>query len=63
MTKSGKQDVLMNLGDIYPTIVDIVGAKTPKNYKIDGESMIPFLTTSKKGASRLDLLISFKYAR
>lgn len=47
MTKSGAQDVLANIGDIVPTVADLVGFKIPKNYHIDGESMVPFLTTSK----------------
>ncbi|MGY6649694.1 sulfatase-like hydrolase/transferase [Wenyingzhuangia sp. IMCC45574] len=47
-TKKGEQDVLMNLSDILPTIADIVGFKFPKDYEINGESMIPFLTTDKK---------------
>ncbi len=48
MTKSGKQDVLANLADLLPTVADIVGVELPKDYDINGESLIPFLTTEKR---------------
>lgn len=47
MTKHGKQDVLMSVADILPTIADLVGYEIPADYKIDGESMVPFLYTDK----------------
>lgn len=48
MTKKGEQDVLASLADIVPTIADLAGVKVPDSYEINGESLIPFLTTDKK---------------
>ncbi|MFD2256642.1 sulfatase-like hydrolase/transferase [Luteolibacter algae] len=47
MTKHGKQDVLLNLTDLLPTIADLGGYSLPKGYEINGESMVPFLYTDK----------------
>jgi arylsulfatase A-like enzyme len=47
MTKQGEQDVLANMADILPTIADIAGVKIPNSYEINGESLMPFLTTAK----------------
>ena len=47
MKKHGEQDVLMSLVDVLPTIADLVGFEIPKDYEIDGESMVPFLFTDK----------------
>lgn len=47
MKKHGKQDVLMSVADVLPTIADLVGFKIPADYKIDGESVVPFLFTDK----------------
>lgn len=60
MTKSGEQDILMNIGDILPTIADIVGTKIPKSYKLDGESLLPYLTTKK--SSHRDWVYSYRSA-
>ncbi|WP_083631379.1 sulfatase-like hydrolase/transferase [Labilibacter marinus] len=48
MTKQGEQDVLMNIADLVPTIAEIAGVKIPDSYEINGESLIPFLTTDKQ---------------
>jgi arylsulfatase A-like enzyme len=48
MTKKGAQDVLVNISDMLPTIADIAGVEVPNSYEINGESLIPFLTTKKK---------------
>ncbi|MCW2120733.1 sulfatase-like hydrolase/transferase [Flavobacterium sp. 7A] len=48
MTKKGKQEVLVNISDVLPTIAEITGVTLPKDYEINGESLIPFLTTNKK---------------
>lgn len=48
MTKQGLQDVLVNMSDMLPTIADIADVKIPDSYEINGESLIPFLTTDKK---------------
>ncbi|QBG46842.1 sulfatase [Verrucomicrobia bacterium S94] len=47
MKKHGEQDVLMSVADMLPTIADLVGYKIPADYKIDGESLVPFLFTDK----------------
>ncbi|MDO6802321.1 sulfatase-like hydrolase/transferase [Wenyingzhuangia sp. 1_MG-2023] len=48
MTKKGKQEVLANISDILPTIADVGGVEIPESYEINGESLVPFLTTDKK---------------
>jgi arylsulfatase A-like enzyme len=48
LTKKGEQDILMNFSDILPTIADVAGFKIPENYEINGESLMPYLTTGKK---------------
>ncbi len=58
MTKEGKQTALANLGDILPTIADIVGVEIPEDYHLDGESLIPFLTTEKE--SHRDFIYSYR---
>ncbi len=47
LTKKGAQDVLANMSDMIPTIAELGGVKIPDSYEINGESLIPFLTTSK----------------
>ena len=47
MQKQGEQDILVNVADVLPTVADIVGYKIPKNYKVDGVSLLPYLTTNK----------------
>ncbi len=49
MTKHGEQDVLMTVADMLPTIADLVGYEIPKDYQIDGESLVPFLYSDKPG--------------
>ncbi|WPR71073.1 sulfatase-like hydrolase/transferase [Flavobacterium sp. NG2] len=48
MTKKGKQEVLVNISDVLPTIAELTGVSLPKDYEINGESLVPFLTTNKK---------------
>ncbi|CAZ97767.1 sulfatase-like hydrolase/transferase [Zobellia galactanivorans] len=48
MTKKGLQDVLVNISDMLPTIADIAQVEIPDSYEINGESLLPFLTTDKK---------------
>lgn len=45
--KTGEQDVLMNFSDILPTIADVAGVEIPEEYEINGESMMPVLTTNQ----------------
>lgn len=58
MKKQGRQEALANLGDILPTIADIVGVEIPDDYKIDGESMLPFLTN--KNEAHRDFIYSYR---
>lgn len=47
LTKKGKQDILVNIADVLPTIADITGVKIKKDYKVDGVSLWPYLTTDE----------------
>jgi arylsulfatase A-like enzyme len=47
MTKHGEQDVLVNMSDMLPTIAELAGARLPVDYEINGESLVPFLSTPK----------------
>lgn len=47
LTKKGKQDILVNLSDMVPTIAEIAGVEIPETYEINGESLWPWLTTEK----------------
>ncbi|MFR9650869.1 MAG: sulfatase-like hydrolase/transferase [Rikenellaceae bacterium] len=60
MTKQGEQDVLMNVADVLPTVAQIAGCKLQSDYKLDGESILPFLTTKK--SSHRDWLYSYRSA-
>ncbi|MEH0152705.1 sulfatase-like hydrolase/transferase [Limibacter armeniacum] len=48
MSKQGEQDILANISDVLPTIVDIVGIKVPESYELNGESLLTYLTTDQK---------------
>lgn len=58
MTKQGRQDVLVSIADMWPTIADIVGFEVPEDYEVDGESMYPFLFGDK--AEHRDWNYSYK---
>ena len=47
LTKKGAQEVLANMSDLIPTIADLGGVVIPDSYEMNGESLMPFLTTSK----------------
>jgi len=47
MRKHGRQDVLVSIADVLPTIADLVGFDIPEDYEINGESLVPFLFTDK----------------
>ena len=47
MTKKGLQDILVNMSDMLPTIAEIASVKIPDSYEVNGESLLPFLTTDK----------------
>ncbi|WP_109831283.1 sulfatase-like hydrolase/transferase [Reichenbachiella versicolor] len=49
MTKQGEVDIVVNLSDVLPTIADVVGVEIPESYEINGESLIPYLTTKEAG--------------
>lgn len=48
MKKHGEQNIEVNIADILPTIAEIVGTKIPKDYEINGKSLVPYLFTHKK---------------
>ncbi|QEG21316.1 sulfatase-like hydrolase/transferase [Mariniblastus fucicola] len=43
MTKQGRQDVLVNMSDLLPTIADLSGFKVPSDYEVNGQNLVPFL--------------------
>ncbi|MGC6505418.1 MAG: sulfatase-like hydrolase/transferase [Coraliomargaritaceae bacterium] len=47
-TKRGKQDILLSLSDVLPTVAEIMGVDLPSDYEINGESFWPWLTTDKE---------------
>ena len=47
MTKQGRQDVLVNMADMLPTIADLTGAMVLSDYEVNGESLVPFLFTDQ----------------
>ena len=47
LTKQGRQNVLINMSDILPTIAELTGVKLPADYEINGESLVPFLFSDK----------------
>ncbi|TWU54689.1 Arylsulfatase [Rubripirellula tenax] len=47
MTKHGRQDVLVSMADMLPTIADLTGTKIPSDYEVNGDSFVPFLFTDK----------------
>eukprot|EP00189_Rhodosorus_marinus_P009961 CAMPEP_0184744754 /NCGR_PEP_ID=MMETSP0315-20130426/7447_1 /TAXON_ID=101924 /ORGANISM="Rhodosorus marinus, Strain UTEX LB 2760" /LENGTH=499 /DNA_ID=CAMNT_0027216575 /DNA_START=382 /DNA_END=1881 /DNA_ORIENTATION=- len=52
LTKQGKQEELVNVGDLLPTLADIMGVEDvlekPVKYEKNGVSLWPYLTTSKR---------------
>ncbi len=48
ITKVGKQDVLLNISDVLPTVAEIAEVELPCDYEINGESFWDFLTTDKE---------------
>ncbi len=58
MTKQGRQEALVNLGDVLPTIAEVVGVELPKGYEVDGRSLLPFLTT--KTTEHRDFVYSYR---
>ncbi|ADE53525.1 sulfatase-like hydrolase/transferase [Coraliomargarita akajimensis] len=49
MTKQGRQEALVSIVDMWPTIADLVGFDIPNDYAYDGESLVPFLFGDKEG--------------
>jgi len=47
MKKHGRQDVLVNMSDMLPTIAELAGVDLPPDYEINGESLVPFLFADK----------------
>ncbi|MGC6505411.1 MAG: sulfatase-like hydrolase/transferase [Coraliomargaritaceae bacterium] len=47
MKKQGRQNVLVSIVDLWPTIADLTGFTIPENYAHDGVSLVPFLYGDK----------------
>jgi arylsulfatase A-like enzyme len=47
-TKHGQQDILLDLSDVLPTVAEVMGAKLPAGYEINGQSFWPWLTGSQR---------------
>ena len=47
MTKQGRQNVLVNMSDMLPTIAELTGATVSEDYEINGKSLVPFLYTDQ----------------
>ena len=55
--KRGATDELTDFTDIAPTLVEVSGAKVPRGYSFDGESLVPFL--SGKSDSHRDWIYGY----
>ncbi|MBB6429839.1 sulfatase-like hydrolase/transferase [Algisphaera agarilytica] len=60
LTKQGKQDVLLTLADMLPTLAEVMGVEPPEGYELHGESFWSFLTTDQ--ADHRDWVYSYKGA-
>ena len=47
MTKHGKQEIMVSLADVMPTVAELCGYKFPADYKLDGKSLVPYLFTDQ----------------
>lgn len=47
-TKSGMQDVLLNIADVWPTLAEVMQVDVPDDYEVNGESFWGWLTTDKQ---------------
>ncbi len=47
-TKTGEQDILLNISDVFPTLAEIMGVEIPTDYEINGESFWPWFTTDRE---------------
>lgn len=45
---SGRQDALVSIADILPTVADLIGFEFPEDYKLDGKSLVPYLNGETK---------------
>lgn len=61
LTKQGKQDVLVSIADVMPTLADIFKTEIPADYRIHGQSLWPYLTTGK--TKHREYLYSYKGPR
>ena len=48
MTKQGKQDILVSMADMLPTVAEIAKVKLPDDFPINGKSLVPFLFSEEK---------------
>ncbi len=58
LTKQGVQNIIMDYTDLLPTFADIVGTKLPKDAVLDGQSLMPYLTT--KTTEHRDFIYSYR---
>ncbi|MEM9080363.1 MAG: sulfatase-like hydrolase/transferase [Verrucomicrobiota bacterium] len=49
VTKTGKQEALVNLSDFLPTVAELTGGGLPERYEHNGESLVPFLFGDAEG--------------
>ncbi|MGC6455574.1 MAG: sulfatase-like hydrolase/transferase [Coraliomargaritaceae bacterium] len=47
MRKQGKQETLVSIADVMPTIAELCGFEFSDNYEVDGKSLVPFLFTDE----------------
>jgi arylsulfatase A-like enzyme len=59
MKRNGKQDIILDITDILPTIADVAGVSIPENYKINGRSLLPYFMGEKE--KHRDWIYSFLY--
>lgn len=50
--EAGKSNALVDFTDIYPTIMDMIGAKREVDKRVDGASFLPVLQSESKGSRK-----------
>ena len=57
----GVQNQMATVMDLFPTIVEIAGAKTPSDYILDGSSIVKMMSGKKDKKHRDDFLMHFPH--
>lgn len=60
MTKKGKQDVLVSMADMLPTVADLAQVDLPAGFPINGKSLVPFLFSEEK--DHRDFVYGYRFA-